>query len=284
MGYFLTQLARLAETTIISVGAHLTTSISGIFFLGIPAMISIGAYGFVIPNEAGFGIFVSMLISFGVSLVASLLFVLLYFKLSKDGFTVFTLTSLLAVEAVIKSWDKVTGGVLGIAGVMRPENFSRLPSLVYLMLAVMVLVLLFEYVLLKTWIGRFLQGIREDEHLVSSLQVSVKKLGAFVIIVSGLLAAIQGILAVWRIQFLDASFGSVLILVQMLTIAIIAMKPKVRWLFASSVFIVFLPELLRFIDLPSGMIGYARNFMYSVILIGVLLYINKKHTGHKRFI
>lgn len=282
MGYLLTQLARLAETSITAVGTHLVVTVSGIFFLGIPAMLSVGAYGMVIPQQYGLSFAVSLLISFLLSFSVGMIFVILYFKLSRDSFMVFTFTSLLAIEAIIKSWDKVTGGVLGIAGVARPEFALTLVRLVTLQVILMLVVFLFEYIVLRSWLGRFLLGIKENENLVESLQVSAKRLGAFAILVSALLAAMQGILSVWRIQFLDASFGTVLVLVQYLTIAIIAAKPKVRWLFGSILFVIFLPEVLRFLDLPSAILGPMRNLIYSVLLIIVLLRINQKHLAHKR--
>ena len=284
MGYFLIQIARICETTIISVGAHLTTTVTGIFFLGIPAMVLIGSYGMVIPQRYGFSLSFALLISFLLSFLVSLIFVALYFKLSKDSFTVFTLSSLLAVQAIIKSWDSLTGGVLGISGISRPSFLQSLSMIIFLDIFLAIMILIMEYIILKTWLGRCLLGMKENNYLVESLQISAKKLGAIVIIISGLLASLQGILAVWRIQFLDTSFGSVLVLVQMLTIAIIAAKPKVSWLLASTVFIVLLPEVFRFLNLPSTMIGYLRNILYSFVLILVLLKINKKHVSHKRFV
>ena len=284
MGYLLTQLARICESTITSVGAHLSVTVTGIFFLGTPAMASIGAYSMVIAQKYGMELSSALIVSFSFSFFISLLFVLLYLKLSKDSFMVFTLTSLLAVEAIINSWDTVTGGVLGIAGIMRPESMQTLLHIVYLQMILMIIVLIAEHILLRTWVGRYLLGIKENAYLVESLQVSAKKLGAIVIIIASLLAALQGILSVWRIQFLDANFGSLLVLVQILTIAIIAAKPKVSWLLASVIFVVLLPELLRFLDLPSSMIGYLRDLLYAIVLMVVLLRINQKYIPHKRCI
>jgi len=284
VGYLFTLLANITEATITSVGAHLTTTLSGIFFLGIPAMISIGAYGMVVPQTFGYSLQESLVISFVLSLCASLLFVLFYLKLSKDSFTVFSLTTVLAVEAVVQSWDSVTGGVLGISGIMRPEYFSSFQDLVLLQVLVMFAVLIFEYILLKTWFGRMLLGLKESPEVVSSLKVSVARVGSLVIIISSILAAIEGVLITWRIQFLDASFGSIIVLIQILIIAIIAVKPRVYWLFLSVIFIVLLPEILRFLDIPPGIIGYVRDLLYSTILIIALFVVNNKYLENKRFI
>lgn len=115
MGYLLTILARMCETAIVAVGAHLSITVSGIFFLGIPSMISLGTYGLMVPQRFGVSMPLSIGISFFLTFIGSLIFVQLYRRLSNDSFTVFSLTSLLAIEACILSLDALTGGPLGIS-------------------------------------------------------------------------------------------------------------------------------------------------------------------------
>jgi ABC-type branched-subunit amino acid transport system permease subunit len=285
MGYLLTQLARLFETSIRAVGSHLSIAISNIFFLGVPVMYSAGAYTMVILQKNNdLNLFFSIILSLLVVFFLSLIFVLTYLKLKGESFTVFTLTSILAFDAMLKSWDGLTGGVLGISGIMRPESITSLKELVILQFIIMILILVGEYVLLKTWFGRALLGIKENTCIVESFGISAKKIGSIVIIISSFLAALSGIIAIWRIRFLDPSFGGVLILVEVLTIAIVAAKPKVRWLALSTLFVVLLPEVLRFLSIPSIYVGHLRNLMYAGMLIIILKTISKNILPRKRFI
>lgn len=284
MGYFLTQLALFSELAIICVGTHLSVSVGGVFFLGLPVMVSLGAYTLVIAQKSGIDILLAVIISLVMVLLLSIVFVLIYFKLSKDSFTVFTLTSILAFDALVKSWDSVTGGVLGIAGVVRPSFISSLSSLVIFQLVLMILFFLLEYIILKTRFGRSLLGLKENNYLVESFGISAKKLGAAVIILSSLLAGITGILTVWRIQFLDPSIGGIVMLIQILTVAIIAVKPKIRWLVIATLFVMMLPEILRLFSLPSAIVGHLRNLLYALLLIILLKTISKKFLVSKRVV
>ncbi|MFH0951079.1 MAG: branched-chain amino acid ABC transporter permease, partial [bacterium] len=276
--------ARFAEVTISSIGAHLTIAVSNIFFLGIPVMYAMGAYAMVVPQKYGLSLPWSLVIALIVVLLTSLIFVLTYLKVSRDSFTVFTLTSILAFDALLKSWDSVTGGVLGISGVVRPGFVSSLRELAWFQFGIMIILLLAEYIILKTRFGRALLGMKENSYVIESFGLSTKLLGSLVIIISSVFAAIAGILTIWRIQFLDPSFGGILLLIQIATVAIIAAKPKIRWLSGATLFVVLLPEVLRFFALPSTMVGHLRNLIYSVLLIIILKTISKNLLPRKRFI
>jgi len=284
MGYLYTQLARFSETAIMSMGAHLTIAVSGIFFMGIPVTYSLAAYALVISQNFGLPLIAALAVALVTVLLASLIFILAYLKLSDDSFTVFTLASILAFDAAVKSWDSLTGGVLGIAGISRPEFVSSLVQLAWFQFFLALLALAIEQVILKTRLGRALKAMKEDKYLVESLGVSSRRVGATVILISSLAAAISGIVSVWRIQFLDPSFGGIMLLVQIVTIAIIAAKPKVRWLALATLIIVLLPEALRFLNLPSSIVGHLRNLFYALILLVMIKNISEKLLPQKRFI
>ncbi len=284
MGYLFTQLARYSEAAIMSAGAHLAVVVTNIFFLGIPVMSTLAAYALVIAQNQGISLIWSISIALGLVLEASLVFVLAYLKLSADSFTVFTLASVLAFDAVLKSWDSVTGGVLGIAGVTRPEFIATLARLAWFQFGLSLFVLLVEYIILKTWFGRALLAMKENKYIVESFGLSASRLGAAVIIISSFFAALAGIVTVWRIQFLDPSFGGLVLLIQVMTIAVVAAKPKVRWLAASTLIIVLLPEILRLLSLPPTIIGHLRNLLYALILLVIIRNISSNLLPQKRFI
>lgn len=284
MGYWLTQLARIFETSISSMSTHLAVVVSNIFFLGVPVVFSLGAYSMVIFQKSGVDFYLAVVLALLVVIAFSFIFVLAYLKLSADSFTVFTLASVLAFDAVLKSWDSLTGGVLGISGIARPAFASTLGNLVILQFCLSFLILLLEYIILKTWFGRALLAMKENTYLAESFGYSTRRLGSIVIVLVSTIAAIAGIIAIWRIRFLDPTFGGMLLLIQLATIAIIAAKPKIRWLAGSTLFIVLLPEILRFFVLPPTVIGHLRNLLYSLLLIIIIKSISKNLLPQKRFI
>jgi len=284
MGYLYTQLARFSEAAIMSMGAHLTIAVSGIFFMGIPVTFSLAAYAMVISQNFGLPLIAALGVALGAVLVASLIFVLAYLKLSADSFTVFTLASILAFDAALKSWDGLTGGVLGIAGITRPAFVSTLVRLAWFQFGLAILAFAVEQIILKTRLGRAMQAMKENKYLVESLGVSSRRVGASAIIISSFVAAIAGIVAIWRIQFLDPSFGGIMLLIEVVTIAIIAAKPKVKWLAVATLIIILLPEALRFLNLPSTIVGHLRNLIYAFILLIMIKNISEKLMPQKRFI
>ncbi|MCX6793045.1 MAG: hypothetical protein NTY12_03380 [Candidatus Falkowbacteria bacterium] len=284
MGYWLTQLTRIFETAIPAMGAHLAIVVSNIFFLGIPVMFALSAYAMVILQVHGLSLLLSVLIALLIVVLASLIFVTAYLKLSADSFTVFSLASVLAFDAILKSWDSLTGGVLGIAGINRPDFASSLGQLALLQFVLTLFIILLEYIILKTQFGRALLAMKENKYIVESFGFSTKRLGAYVIVISSFVAALGGIIAIWRIRFLDPNFGGMMLLIQLATIAIVAAKPKVRWLSWSTIVIVLLPETLRFFSLPPSIVGNLRNLLYSLLLIVIIKGISKTLMPQKRFI
>ncbi len=267
MGYLLTILANLSGSILSGVGLHLVLSMAGIFFLGYPTIFKIAAYTLAISEKAGLGPELSMLLALAVSLLAALFFCKLFIKVSGDSFAVLGLASILAMEALTRSWDSLTNGVLGIAGIRRPEMMTSLSSLVF---AVGFFALIFftaEYLILKTWIGRALRAYKENEIALQSIGIPTQKLGQKMLLLTSMLGAIAACFFTWRVQFLDPSAFGIPLLIEFLTFAILALKPKMRSVAFSAAFVVLIPEILRFFNFPSAILGYTRILIYALILM-----------------
>lgn len=284
MGYLYTQISRFWETSLNAIGSHLAISIGGIFFFGFPVAFSLGAYGFAIIAKSGISLWVSVLLTIILSTILGLGYALIYRKLSNDSFAVFTLASVLAFDALLHSWSSLTGGVLGIASVPHPLWANTLLDLIILQGSIALLALLLEYLFLKSPIGRSLQAHKEDRILLESTGVSSNRIGTIVLIFSAISSACAGILAIWRIQFLDPTFGGIPILLQIVTISILAFAPKVRWLAGSTLLVILLPEILRFFQFPSTILGPMRLLVYSILLIFLVRRMSESYTPQRRYI
>ncbi len=284
MGYFYTQIARFLENVVVETGQHLAMSVAGILFLGFPVSFSLGAYTFAILEENGISMALAVTGALLSSSVLGVLFALLYRRLSNDSFAVFSLASVLAFDAVLRSWDSLTGGVLGISGVPRPAFLSSFLALVLLQTVIATLFLLFEYIVLHSSLGRSLQAHKESKTFLDSLGVHSKNVGSLAIIFASFSGAVGGIITIWRIQFLDPTFGGIPMLLIMLSMSILAMKPRVFWMFSTVLFITLLPEVLRLFPFPSSIIGHLRLLLYSVFLILLVNKLSSGYTSEKRFV
>ena len=283
MGYFLNTLSKIWETTIAAVGGHLTLGLGGIIFLGFPASFWCGAYGYAVATKAGLSVSVSLIIGVALSAVIGAIFAFFYSRMSNDSFAVMTLASVLGMDALIRTWDSVTGGVLGIAGVPRFFPNQTLQSLVIFEAIIAIACLVFESVLLKSPFGRALRAIKENKTALVSLGTSAQLTGQIAVLFASLFAGIAGILVVMRIQFLDPSLGGLFMLVQILTISIMASSPKATVFFGATTAVVLLPEVLRFFNLPVSILGYSRNLLYGLLLI-VLIYYSAGNNKTKRYV
>jgi branched-chain amino acid transport system permease protein len=281
MGYFYTLVSRIWETSLTAIGGHLTLSLGGILFLGFPAAFWFGAYGYAIAAKAGVSLLVSLGVGIALSAALGVLFAFFYPRMSNDSFAVITLASVMACDALIRSWDSLTGGVLGIAGVPRLSIASTLGSLAVLETIVIILAFIFEAFLIQSPFGRSLRALKENKNALTALGTSSKNIGQSTVFLASILAGITGIFAAMRVQFLDPSLGGIFLLVQTLTIVIIANKPKTLRLLGITVAIVLLPEALRFLNLPTSILGYMRNLVYASMLI-ILIYYVAYNTSPKR--
>jgi branched-chain amino acid transport system permease protein len=278
-------MARFFEGLTISVGSHLAVSVSGIFFLGTTVAFSLAAYVFTISAKAGSSIFLSVVLALLAAVILGVIFSFFYRRLSADSFVVFTLASVLAFDALLRSWSSLTGGVLGISGVPRPASVSSLADLVILQGVVAVSFVLFEYFILKSPFGRVLQAHKENRTYLNSLGWNSNFIGSAVVVLASFASAMAGILAIWRIQFLDPTFGGgIPLLIEVLTISILAIRPKVRWLVISTLVIILIPEVLRFFPMPSSILGHLRVILYSGLLIILVKRLSAGYTFEKRFV
>jgi branched-chain amino acid transport system permease protein len=284
MGYLFTQLARIWENLFASIGAHLTVSVAGIHFFGFPVIFSLSAYIVVILAKMGVALPIAVMAALAGAFIVGVFFAALYRRLSNDSFAVFTLASILAFDALVRSWDSVTGGVLGISGIERPAFAKTLLAITVLGFCVAAASVLFEYLLLNSSLGRALQAHKESPRILDATGKSAKKIGSTAILIAVVLTSISGILTIWRIQFLDPSFGGIPAFLMILTMTILAVKPRISWIVSSTLVISLLPEILKFFSFPPAILGHLRILVYAVLLIILVRRLSTRYTGEKRLI
>lgn len=270
MGYLITIFTVFGYLLLMGVGIHMVFSLGGIFFLGFPTVMMAGSYTYAIAAKAGWSIVTALALSFGVAFGFSILFAALHRRMADDSFAMVSLASLIAMEALVKSWSNLTNGVLGIAGIPRPELLGTANQLFIGVWLVTLSLLLSESLLLKTHLGRRIRAFKESKITLESLGVSKHRLADFLLVISGLIFHLGGLFMLWRSQFLNPTFMGIPTLIIVLSIGIFSLKPKIRLIVLGAAVVNFIPEIFRFVDLPSSMVGHLRTILYSVLLIATL--------------
>ncbi|MCA9488256.1 MAG: branched-chain amino acid ABC transporter permease, partial [Nanoarchaeota archaeon] len=74
------------------------------------------------------------------------------------------------------------------------------------------------------------------------------------------------------ITYIDPSSFYLGNIILILIIVILGGLASIRGSIIGTIIILLIPEILRFINLPSSILGPARQIVYALVLLGILLY------------
>ncbi|MDT0158521.1 branched-chain amino acid ABC transporter permease [Microbacterium sp. ARD32] len=202
-------------TTTILIAATLATSVN--FLAGQVGMVSLGhagiaaaaAYGAGWASQQGHAPAVQALVALVMTLLVSLVYGLLSMRTSGIYFLMVTLAVGMLIYGLAFRLSSVTGGENGISGIARPAWMESYWVYYYVVLAAFVLATAALWVVSGSPFGAGLQGVRDSESRMRSLGYSVRgyRLGAFMM--SGTIAGLAGLLAVWNTHFVSPSTAGV---------------------------------------------------------------------------
>lgn len=266
---------------ILAQSLNLTFGLGSMFNLAHVAVYAIGAYcTALLATELDQGFWVCVTASTAVGALFALLIGAISIKLTHDYFAIGTLAFSAIVTAVLVNWRSFTGGVLGIAGIPRPElmNIDFYNNLNFLMLIACFVVV--SYVVLYLFFSsRFSRRLRmqaEYEPAAQSMGLNILLVRTDSFIVSSAFAGLAGSFFAYYINYIDPTSFSLHEMVFILSIVVVG-KPGSFWgaTFAT-ILLVLLPECLRFVALDSSILGPMRQLLYSTILFSVVYWRREK--------
>lgn len=203
----------LASTILIA--AVLASSVNflagdgGMVSLGHGAIAAASAYAVAWASREGFDSTAQILIAVGVTLVVSFLYGVLSMRTNGIYFLMVTLAIGMLIYGLAFRLSSVTGGENGISGVAAPHGLEEEWVYYYFVLGAFVISTTVLWVVSNSPFGASLRGLRDSESRMRSLGYNVAqyKLGAFMI--SGSVAGLAGLLAVWHINFVSPSSAGV---------------------------------------------------------------------------
>lgn len=265
---------------ILAQGLNLTFGLGRLFNLAHVASFAIGAYTTAllsVETEAGFFKCVA------ASMLTSGLFAVLLggisLRLAQDYFAIGTLAFSSVVSSLLINWKSLTRGVLGIPGIPRPVllgiDFYDNTHFLVLIFLVAVLVQMFFYLLHRGPFGRALRGQAEYDEALLAVGCDTGLIRNLSFLISSATAGLAGSFFAYYLNYIDPSSFSLAEMVFVLTIVVVG-RPGALWgVSAGTLFLVLLPEPLRFIDINSAYLGPARQLLQAVILFSVV-YWNRR--------
>lgn len=177
---------------------------------------------------------------------------------------------------ILKNWESVTGGTVGIMGIPLPEIFGWTVSSKWDFFLITSI-----FAALTIWIcrrivlspfGRVLKGIREDEIFVASMGKNTNVVKISVFMISSSLAGLSGVMYAHYISFIDPTSFTVMESIFIISIVIIGGAGSQLGPVLGAVVLVSLPEILRFIGLPTGQAAHVRQIIYGASLVACMLW------------
>lgn len=258
---------------------NINFGLAGQFNLAHVASYAIGAYTTaLLSTEYDSGFFTCILLGMFLSGMFAFLIGGISIKLTQDYFAIGTLAFSAIVSALLINWKSLTRGVLGIPGIPRPVVFGV--ELInngqfLLLLSVFVLItLFFFYILFRSPFARVLKAQAEFEQGAQALGMNARFARHASFFLASAFAGLAGSFFAYYINYIDPTSFGLHEMIFVLTIIVVG-RPGSFWgCIGAAVFLVLLPEPLRFISMPPSILGPLRQLLYALILFAVV-FVNR---------
>ena len=193
--YYITILITIAVYALLAHSLNIITGRAGQISLGHAAFFGIGAYtAGMLYSKAGIPFWIDVpLAALGAGFVGALLGIPCL-RVRDDFLAITTMGINFVVEAVFL-YIPFFGGAMGVGGINLPGWFGRevtKTEYLFLILAVLGLVYLFDVLLSRSWIGLAWDSIREDETAAEAMGVDVVRFKVMAFVLGSALAGLAG--------------------------------------------------------------------------------------------
>jgi branched-chain amino acid transport system permease protein len=278
----------VAIFAMLAISMDLVAGHTGMVTLAHAGFYGVGAYvSALLTIHAGCGFLfasvIAMLSATGLSMVLSALTL----RVSEDEFVIATFAFQMVLSGVFNSWTTVTNGSLGVRAIPRPTILLwTIDSSGGMFILAGVLLLgecLLIWKLTVSPFGRVLHLIREDTLLASALGKNVLYYKVVAFGISAAFAALAGSIFAHYVTYIDPSSFSVMDSILILSMVIIGGMGSYTGPIVGAIVLATLPEVLRFIGLPSSVGANLRQVIYGSLMVIVIVFRPKGLTGRFSF-
>lgn len=277
MEYILHILIFIGIYIILSVSLNLLVGYTGILSIAHAAFYGVGAYvAALMALKLHSPFLLNLLLAVIASAILGALVGIPSLRIKDDYFVIATFAFQIITFSVLNNWVSFTSGPMGLPGIPQPVILGITVSS---HLQFLVLVGLFCFVTLwicnrivKSPFGRVLKAIREDEVFAQSFGKNIAAFKVKIFMIGAGLAAIAGVLYATYISYIDPTSFTVMESIFIISIVIIGGAGNLWGSVVGAVVLVALPELLRFIGLPSSIAANVRQMLYGSLLVAFMLW------------
>jgi branched-chain amino acid transport system permease protein len=288
MEYLLHILILICIYIILAVSLNLLVGYTGILSIAHAAFYGVGAY---VAALMALRLETPFLLNLVLALIAAGAFGAIVgipsLRLRDDYFIIATFAFQIIIFSILNNLVSFTGGPLGLPGIPQLEIFGLTISthIEFLILACVLAALVYRTAsrIVKSPFGRLLKAIREDEVFTQAAGRNVASAKVKVFIISASLASIAGVIYATYITYIDPTSFTLMESIFIISIVIIGGAANLKGSILGAAFLVALPELLRFIGLPSSVAANVRQILYGAMLVIMMMWRPQGFLGEYAF-
>jgi branched-chain amino acid transport system permease protein len=288
MEYLLHILILIGIYVILSVSLNLIAGYTGLISLAHAAFYGVGAY---VAALMALNLHSPFLANIVCAVVLSGLFGALVgipsLRIRDDYFVIATFAFQVITFSVLNNWVSFTSGPMGLPGIPQPVIFGWKVSshleFFFLIACFCALTLWIVRRIVRSPFGRVLKAIREDEVFAQALGKNVAAYKVMVFVIGAGIAAVAGSMYAYYISFIDPTSFTVMESIFIISIVIIGGAGSLWGSVLGAAVLVTLPELLRFIGLPSAVAANIRQILYGGLLVAFMMFRPQGFVGEFSF-
>ncbi len=263
--------------TILGISLNLVVGYTGLLSITQAAFYGIGAYTTaILLTTYDINFFISIILGALITAAASLLIGYVLSKFKGDYYALGSFGFNVIVYSIFLNSQNLTRGPLGIPGIDRPSlfGFSFSDNLSFLILVVTfaVLIFLFSKFISNSSFGRVLKAIREDEQAIQIFGYKTHQYKLAIFVIGAVMASIAGSFFASYITFIDPSTFTINESIFILSIIILGGLANLHGSVLGALFLILLPEILRFVGFPSEIAAQMRVLVYGALLVILMMY------------
>ena len=261
----------------LAMSLDLIVGYTGLLSVTHAAFYGIGAYTTaILMTVYGVNFFPALLIGIVIASVLALLIGLVMSRFKDDYYALVSFGFNIIVFSIFLNWQDVTRGPLGIPGIGKPVlfGFTFNTTFQFLILATVLMAIVYgvSRFIVKSSFGRVLKAIREDEKAIAVFGYNTQVYKLVIFVIGAGMAAIAGGLFASYITFIDPSTFTLNESIFILATIILGGLANVRGAVLGALFLILLPEALRFVGFPTDIAAQMRQVVYGALLIALMLY------------
>lgn len=261
--------------SVLTVSLNYVAGYTGILSLSHATFYGVGAYSTaILTTQQGWNFFPSILAGMLLTAVVAFLASIPILKLKDDALVLVSFGFALIGFEVMLNWSSLTKGPLGIKGIQAPSlfgfSFFQKPLFLALILLVLLLTYLFFRHIVRTPYGTIIKGIRENPIVASVNGHTVIGYQRSVFVLAAVFAAVAGSFTAANLAFIEPKLFELMPSMLLLIMIIVGGMGSFKGSVLGAFLLILIPELLRYVGLPSDFLAEAQQIIYGLILVAMM--------------